>query len=461
MVHNNQSIINRLNMISDACLIFVAYYASLVLRFVFLDGWITLKLWAYPFSLIAGIYSIAIVFVYYVSRMYGSYRFKDVMTEALNILLINGIGIVFLMAVYYLMHATDFSRGVLVIYWLLSSFFVILKRLVGRAILRKFRKLNYSLKKVVIVGNGHLAFQYVNDIKNNPRGDVEILGYVSAVQKEGLGECLGSYEQLEDILSKIEADELIVALEPHEVQYMKNVIACADKEGIRLSLIPFFNDYFPANVRMNITGKTKLIDMRATPLDSIARSFIKRRMDIVGALVRIILTSPIMLITAVGVKLSSPGPVFFKQDRIGINKKPFKMLKFRSMKINNDEETGWSTDKDPRKTRFGSFIRKYSIDEFPQFFNVLLGHMSLVGPRPEVPYHVQRFKEDVPLYLIRQQIRPGITGWAQVNGLRGDTSIEDRVKYDIWYIENWSLSLDIKILFKTVFGGMKNNEEII
>ena len=132
------------------------------------------------------------------------------------------------------------------------------------------------------------------------------------------------------------------------------------------------------------------------------------------------------------------------------------MLKFRSMQVNDNETTGWSTDKDPRKTRFGSIIRKFSIDEIPQLINVLKGDMSLVGPRPEVPYYVRQFKEDVPLYLVRQQVRPGMTGWAQINGLRGDTSIEERVKYDIWYIENWSLWLDIKILFLTFFKGFVN-----
>ena len=271
---------------------------------------------------------------------------------------------------------------------------------------------------------------------------------------------MGSYEDLTEILQSHETDELIVALEPHEVQFMKYVIDCADKEGVRLSLIPFFNEYFPSNVRMEILGNSKLIDMRATPLDSIFSKFVKRAIDIVGSLLGIVLLSPVMITTAVGVKLSSPGPILFKQDRVGINKKPFKMLKFRSMRINDRETTGWSTDSDPRKTRFGSIIRKLSIDELPQLFNVLIGDMSLVGPRPEVPHYVRKFKEDVPLYLLRQQIRPGMTGWAQVNGLRGDTSIEERVKYDIWYIENWSLWLDIKILFKTAFGGMVNSEKL-
>ena len=143
------------------------------------------------------------------------------------------------------------------------------------------------------------------------------------------------------------------------------------------------------------------------------------------------------------------------------DKKPFTMWKFRSMRVNADEATGWSTDNDPRKTKFGSFIRKTSIDELPQFFNVLFGDMSLIGPRPEVPFHVQHFKEEIPLYLVRQQVRPGITGWAQVNGLRGDTSIQDRVEHDIWYIENCSLGLDVWILFKTAFGGMVNREKVI
>ncbi len=137
------------------------------------------------------------------------------------------------------------------------------------------------------------------------------------------------------------------------------------------------------------------------------------------------------------------------------------MYKFRSMRMNTSETTGWSTKSDPRKTRFGSFLRKYSIDELPQLFNVLKGDMSLIGPRPEVPFYVRQFKEEVPLYLLRHQVRPGMTGWAQIHGLRGDTSIEDRVKYDLWYIENWSLWLDIKILWKTVFGGWKNDEIIV
>lgn len=146
---------------------------------------------------------------------------------------------------------------------------------------------------------------------------------------------------------------------------------------------------------------------------------------------------------------------------MGLNKRPFMMYKFRSMRVNAAEDSAWSTNSDPRKTRFGSIIRKFSLDELPQFFNVLKGDMSLVGPRPEIPFHVEHFKEEIPRYLVRQQVRPGLTGWAQVNGLRGDTDIAERIRYDIWYIENWTVALDIKILFRTVFGGKMVNDEKI
>ncbi len=460
MIRKNQHIINILNMLSDLFLIFTSYYISLYIRFVAMDGMVSIRLWRMPYRVVPVVYSVIIVRMYYGFRMYGSFRFKNAGSENLTILAINGSGILSLMAFFYLIHIHDFSRGALVVYWIVSSGLVIVKRYTVRKILHHFRRLGYNQKHILVVGNGHLAHQYINDIKNNPQWGITVDGYVSKVEKDGLGKCFGSYEELDSILEKNDIDELVVALEPHEVQFMKNVIACADKEGIRLSLIPFFNDYFPAKVTMNITGRTKLIDMRATPLDNLGWAMAKRTMDIIGSAVLILITSPIMLVAAVGVKLSSPGPVIFTQDRIGINKKTFKMLKFRSMRVNDSQNTGWSTDADPRKTRFGSIIRKFSIDELPQLFNVLKGDMSLVGPRPEVPHYVRQFKEDVPLYLLRQQVRPGMTGWAQVHGLRGDTSIEARVKYDTWYIENWTLWLDIKILFMTAMGGWINNEKI-
>ena len=192
---------------------------------------------------------------------------------------------------------------------------------------------------------------------------------------------------------------------------------------------------------------------------SVAELLAKRAIDILGALVGLLICGVAFVFVAPGIWLSSPGPIIFKQERIGRHNKPFRMYKFRSMRVNDSETTGWSTNQDNRKTPFGAFIRKYSLDEFPQFFNVLKGDMSLVGPRPELPHFVNKFREEIPLYMVKHQVRPGITGWAQVNDLRGDTSIADRIEYDIHYIETWTPGLDIKILLMTVFKGKFKNDE--
>ncbi len=459
MIRKNQSILNFLNMASDAFLIFLSYSLAMYLRLEVLSGRTQMDLLGLRCQLLAAGCAVLVVFLYYLLQLYGSYRFKANVSEALKIFFINGIVSLAFMAALYLVRIADFPRLAVVIFWLISSLLVIGKRSLAWGLLRYYRSLGYNQKQAAILGNGHLARQYLEDIRRNPQLGVTVVGYISREKRPELGRCLGAYEELEKILERHKLDELIIALEPHETQFMKPALAVADKEGIRLSLIPFYNDYIPPHPTIDAIGRTRLINMRATPLDNLGWAMVKRLMDFFGALVLIVFVSPIMLVTAIGVKLSSPGPVFFRQERIGKDKKPFTMLKFRSMSVTKSEKTGWTTRDDPRKTRFGSFIRKFSIDELPQLFNVLVGDMSLVGPRPEIPYHVRHFKEEVPLYLVRQQVKPGMTGWAQVNGLRGDTSIEARVKYDIWYIENWSLGLDIRILLKTAFGGMINREE--
>ncbi len=176
------------------------------------------------------------------------------------------------------------------------------------------------------------------------------------------------------------------------------------------------------------------------------------------ALVGVVVSSPIMLAAAIAVRLTSRGPVIFKQERIGLHNKPFRMYKFRTMKVQqaSAEEKGWTTKDDPRVTKVGKFLRRTSIDELPQLFNILMGDMSVVGPRPERPQFVEQFKEEIPRYMVKHQVRPGLTGWAQINGYRGDTSIKKRIEYDIFYIENWTISFDIKIMFLTIFKGFIN-----
>jgi len=460
MIKRNQRLLNAFNLISDGALIVLSYLAALWLRFDVLRGRESIQLTSPTVVAAVLIYGILLVLTYYVLGLYGSGRIRRKREESLRIILVNGLGTLSFMAMCYLLRVVDFSRLMLVLFWLISSFAVVFKRLTMRAILSYYRRRGYNLKHVVIIGSGQLAYQFAKDIENNPHLGYKSMGYIGDVCQSALGNHLGTYVQIEEILNQKNPDEVVIAMDPQDIHFMPEIMAAVDKEGVRLSLIPFFNDYIPKNPSIAALGRSKLIDMRVTPLDDLGWAMVKRTIDILGALILIVVFSPVMLAVALGVKLSSPGPILFCQERIGKNKKPFKMLKFRSMRLTGTENTGWSTNSDPRKTRFGSFIRKFSLDELPQFFNVLIGDMSLVGPRPEVPFHVSHFKEEIPLYLLRQQVRPGITGWAQVNGLRGDTSIEERVRYDLWYIENWTIWLDLKILMMTVFGGMVNQESV-
>jgi len=460
MIKRNQRMLNAFNLISDGILIAISYFIAVWLRFDVLKGWKALRFSDYTVNTALLIYCVSMVFLYYVLGIYGADRIRRKREEGLYIVLCNGIGTLSFMALCYMLRLVDFSRLMLMMFWVISSLLVVSKHMTVRAILSYYRRKGYNLKYVIVIGSGQLAYKYVQDIERNPQLGYKVKGYIGDVRQSALGKHLGTYAQIEKILENRNPDEVVIALDPQDIHIIPDIMSAADKEGVRLSLVPLFNDFIPKNPNITALGRTVLVDMRATRLDNLGWAMVKRTVDIVGSLLLIAVFSPVMLAVAVGVKLSSPGPVLFFQKRIGKNKKPFKMIKFRSMRVTGTEKTGWSTNEDPRKTRFGSFIRKFSLDELPQFFNVLVGDMSLVGPRPEIPYHVRHFKEEVPMYLLRQQVRPGITGWAQVHGLRGDTSIEARVQYDLWYIENWSIWLDLKILLKTVFGGMINKESL-
>ena len=459
MIKRNQSKINFLNAMLDFILIAVSAFIAVTLRFEVLNGVVTISYKNGAFLVGTLVYSAVIVALYYIFGLYNSIRFKRAGRDFLKVIILNMVGTLLLMAVFYVARITDFSRWALVLFWVFSSLLVIIKRVIVHFVLKYYRAKGYNQKHFVVIGNGRMAEKFIRNIEDNPFLGITVDGYISKAEKPELGRCLGSYEDLGTLLEQGDYDALIIALEPHEYVWMQYVLAIAAKEGTRVEMIPFYNDEFPARPEIEIVGSTKLINMRATPLDNIGWTIVKRGMDIIGSALLIIITSPIMLAVAIGVKATSPGPVFFKQTRIGKDRKPFTMLKFRSMRTDAAHDQ-WTTGADSRRTRFGSFIRKFSLDELPQFFNVFAGQMGLVGPRPELPKFVDEFKETVPRYLVRQQCRPGITGWAQINGFRGDTSIAKRVEYDIWYIENWTLGLDIRILFRTLFGGFINEEKL-
>ena len=459
MIKENQKLLNITNAILDGALIFLSFCFAYFIRFQMLSG--TDALGFYTYLQLSTVIVPSLLFLYALVGLYDSFRGKRFTKELEMILQANTIGMIALLAVQYIMWNVHVSRMVLAIFYVLATGSVSVKRWAMRKLLKHYRSLGYNQKHVLIVGSDKSALRYYSAIRKDLTLGLTPAGYISATNK-ALGKLrrLGGFDKLEEVLTNLEVDEVVAALSLEETSYIAQVIQDCEKHGVKLSLIPFYADYMSSHPYIDEVNGIPLMNIRRIPLDNKANAFVKRSMDIVGSLILILLSSPLMLIAAIGTKLSSPGPVIFKQKRVGLNKKIFTMYKFRSMRVNDRETSGWSTNQDPRKTKFGAFIRKCSIDELPQFFNVLRGDMSLVGPRPELPHFVEQFKESIPLYMVKHQVRPGITGWAQVNGYRGDTSIEERIRHDIFYIENWSPLLDIRILLMTVFKVF-NSEKLV
>jgi len=376
-----------------------------------------------------------------------------VRAHLVGIALIYGLLVVLGTELGYLERLTTFG--------LFGLYFLLLERYLVRRTLRYFRGRGYNMKHILIVGAGRIGNAFAEKIQNSKELGYNIIGFldddrrlhdteVQSIPVLGGGDLLGVF------LANNNVDEVIIALPASAYARYDEIVQTCEKEGTRVRIIPHFHDSLPINPKIDELDGIPLLTIRSNPLDDPFKSFLKRSFDLLVSFVAIVVTSPIMLAIAVGVKISSPGPILFRQERIGLNNRPFQMYKFRSMRMDNPDiaSTRWTTEDDPRKTRFGSFIRKTSFDELPQFFNVLLGDMSVVGPRPERPFFVNKFKENVPHYMVKHQVKPGITGWAQVNGWRGDTSIERRIECDIYYIENWDVFFDVKIMFATVFKGM-------
>ena len=459
MIKENQAIFNRLNIFSDGLLIFISLPLAYWIRFSLLpDGISSIPLRNY--MLIAPILALAEIFTYAAFGLYQSFRQIRLREELTRLLSAAALDMVLLLSWLFIGHGVHYSRLVLGIFYVLSLGLLAGKRLIVRRLLRNLRRSGHNLKHVLIIGAGKLANQYLREIHRDRALGFEAVGYVADAEEESMElPYLGTMEELEKILETVNPDEAVCALEAEQYFRTRDVLEACEQTGVKLSIIPYLAEFMQSHPQFDDLNGIPMLNVRRVPLDNFAAAFTKRAMDIIGSFLLLVLLSPIMLICAAGVRLSSPGPVFFSQERVGLNKQIFKMHKFRSMRVNDAQDTAWSQKTDSRRTRFGSILRKYSLDELPQFFDVFIGNMSLVGPRPEIPHFVEQFKSEIPLYMIRHQVRPGITGWAQINGLRGDTSIKKRIEYDIYYIENWSLGFDIQILLATVFKGKFVNDE--
>ena len=411
--------------------------------------------------------------LYYSFGLYQPQRTRSIKSEVTNIIKANSVGLLVLISILFILHLTDYSRYMLALFITFSITFAITERLTIKQSLRLMRTMGYNIKHILIIGAGPLGKKFAKRIEENPYVGYKIIGFlddqIEINQKIADSKVIGKINDLEDLILKNPIDNIFIALSAQQHNILDIIDTC-EKHGVKAKIIPDFSTYFPSknyedlinNIALilpsqpylNMIDDIPIVDVRYVPLDNTFKKTQKRIFDFTLATLAIIFLSPIMIFTAI----TSPGPIIFKQERLGYNKQKFMMYKFRSMKVLDKEieDTQWTNKNDPRRTKFGSFIRKTSIDEFPQFFNVFKGEMSLIGPRPERPIFVEKFRKEIPQYMIKHYVRPGMSGWAQVNGWRGNTSIKKRVEYDIYYVENWTMYLDIKIFIMTFINGFTN-----
>ena len=447
----------RAHTLITAVLSYIGFIAAYFIRFYLLPGVINYSFTLYSLMGLASAllhYVIYSLFFYSQMNLYRRYTRLVQRTVLCEILCVG-----LTLAALFLINLPLVSRMAVFISGVLDTVFICAKHYV---VLRAYTALHRSgiyQRNTLLIGEGPTAQRYASTVLAQPEASHHLVGYVAAWMFEPGSTRLGGYDDLESVLAATPVDEAIIALPAHEYIRLDHIICLCEKYGVPLRIIPCYEERISYQIVTSKFEDIQMIGIRDIPLNRLYNAFIKRFFDILISLSALIVLSPLMLVIAIGVRISTRDTIFFAQTRIGKNKKPFKMLKFRSMRTNDEEDSAWSTNEDDRRTFFGALIRKLSIDELPQLINVLKGDMSIVGPRPEIPHFVEQFRDEVPLYMIRHMVKPGMTGLAQVSGYRGDTSIRGRIDCDIAYIENWTIWLDIRIILRT-FTSLVNDETL-
>lgn len=466
MIKENQKTFNRIHVIIDGCLLALSYLFSYYLRFY--------SPFRELFENIGGKHSLAkysevlillipgYLVIYYYCNLYGPNRSRSKRIEIWNIIKANAFGLAYFTFFLYLTNRENYARGLTIFFFLTNIIFDTAFRSILSYSLRMARKKGFNLKHIVLVGYSHAAEAYIDRILANPQWGYYIHGILDDNMERGTKykniKVLGAIDNLLEILPQNRLDEIAITLSISDYSKLERIVGLCEKSGVHTKFIPDYQNFFPTKPYTEDLNGLPVINIRNVPLSNTFNRVVKRIVDFVGVICALIIFSIPMATVAIIIKCTSPGPIIFSQIRVGSHNKEFKMYKFRSMEVQSElkEKRAWTTFNDPRVTKIGKFIRKTSIDELPQLFNILKGEMSLVGPRPERPFFVEKFKEEIPRYMIKHQVQPGLTGWAQINGYRGDTSIRKRIEYDLYYIENWTLGLDFKILFLTIFKGFIN-----
>lgn len=445
----------------------------IVLAVSYISAWFLRFMGPFAYSAEQGLsfeqYMLALIFIipgylllYQAFTLYEPLHMQGRRLMLANIIKANVLGMLIFVFLLYMLKESNFSRLTVYIFCVVNILLEWGVRMLIFAVLRDMRKKGLNQKQIILVGYSRAAEEYIDRIEANPQWGYIVRGILddnvpAGTVYKGI-KVIGRIANLTVILPANRLDEIAITLGLSEYYRLEEIVAMCEKSGVHTKFIPDYNKIIPTKPYTEDILGLPVINIRYVPLSNTFNSMVKRVMDIFGSIAAIIVSSPVMLLMCILIKATSPGPLIYRQERVGLHNKTFWMYKFRSMEIQpeSEEKKAWTVKNDPRVTGIGKFMRRTSIDELPQLFNILKGDMSLVGPRPERPFFVEKFREEIPRYMVKHQVRPGLTGWAQVNGYRGDTSIRKRIDCDLYYIENWSIGFDIKILFLTIFKGFIN-----
>jgi Undecaprenyl-phosphate glucose phosphotransferase len=461
MLRKHAQFFNSLFFMSDLLIISLAWIFSYFLRFytsliraplLGIPPFSTYIEFLLPLWVIWGLVSIKIHF-------YQPRRIEHFSKEFLEIGKTLTLTLLLLIAATYLFKKFEFSRLAFFYFWVMAFFGLASARFFARRTLKILRKRGYNLRFAILAGTGELGQKILEKIELYPELGIEVIGFLTRKAEE-VGKrvrnvpILGVYEDLDKIMGENKVDIFFIALPINEYVYLESLIKKLRGHLADVKVVPGAYEFLGLRGGVDELDDLPIVSLQSSPLYGWNRVS-KRIFDLaLGALI-LVFAFPIMVIISFLVKLASAGPIFYRQERVGMDGRSFQMLKFRTMKVDAEKETGpvWAREDDPRRTRVGTFLRKTSLDELPQLFNVIKGEMSLVGPRPERPVFVEQFRDKIPSYMLRHKIKAGMTGWAQVNGWRGNTSVEKRIEHDLYYIENWSIGFDLRILFMTPWRG--------
>ncbi|MDY4693978.1 MAG: undecaprenyl-phosphate glucose phosphotransferase [Blautia sp.] len=463
MLMDNEKNFSRLHMLIDAIVLALSYIIAWMIRFVGPMSSTAVRTRSFEQYMMMLIFIIPLyLLLYQAFTLYTPMRMQGRRLVLANIIKANTLGLLILMFTFYMVDEGDYSRSTYIMFYGINIVLQWGTRMLIFALLKNMREHGLNQKQLICVGYSRAAEEYIDRVLANPQWGYVIRGILddnvpAGTVYKGI-KVIGRIANLNVILPANRLDEIAITLGLSEYYRLEEIVALCEKSGVHTKFIPDYNKIIPTKPYTEDILGLPVINIRYVPLNNTFNALVKRTMDIVGSIIGIIVASPLMLLMCILIKLTSPGPLIYKQERVGLHNKTFWMYKFRSMEVQpeSEEKKAWTVKNDPRVTGIGKFMRHTSIDELPQLFNILKGDMSLVGPRPERPFFVEKFREEIPRYMVKHQVRPGLTGWAQVNGYRGDTSIRKRIEYDLYYIENWSIGLDIKIILLTFFKGFIN-----